>query len=338
MTAIERSLIGLSMTAIFACNGERTVSEEDAPREQAATECRLLFDCDCEPGYETEQECTEQRQDTYESQWGILRASDLTWDGSCLGAYLDELEGQGCAPPDLDFDQDDFDDLECTAPCLPYHGNVGLGDACQVYSGVGFSNCAQGTVCFNEVCVDPCAGFDEGLAAGEACRDGFEVLGDCGEGLVCDAGGSDTCIALPGPGQACPQNQCAEGSFCQQIITDTMCVAQLPNGMACNDAEECIGGHCIQGSCSDLPQGGQPCAGECAEGFSCESGVCVAPAMEGQPCSTVSCDVGLVCVDSFCMAGPSEGQPCLEGQCAEAFMCGPEETCVPRRAAVCDLQ
>lgn len=332
---------GVLALALFGgCKDERTVSEDDAPAEQAKTECRLLFDCGCEPGYATEGECVETRTPEYEQQWAAGRASGLTWDGSCLGTALDALDELGCQAPEVQppgEENPDFEQDECERPCLPYHGDVELGAPCTPVSNDGFSNCAQGLFCFDGVCADPCALFDASLAEGEACRSGFEVLGNCAEELVCDAGGSDTCIALPGPGQPCPQGACAEGSWCQQIVTDTMCVALLANGGECNADEECISAYCQSDVCADVPEEGQPCTDRCTGALFCDAGTCSAGAAAGESCEARPCAFGLLCLEGVCDVGPGEGEPCADGQCAIEYVCGGDSICAARDAIVCSL-
>jgi hypothetical protein len=334
---IQGVVLGLALVA--GCKDGRTVDEADAAAEQAKTECNLLFECGCEPGYVDEAECVQAREPQYEGLWAPAREAGLTWDGRCLGAALDALDELGCRPPEIGpGDGQDLDeDAACERPCLPYHGDVELGAPCSNVGGNVFSNCAQGLFCAESVCVDPCDLFANAIAEGEPCRDGFEVLGDCAEGLVCDAGASDTCIALPGPGQACPQGACAEGSWCQQIGTDAMCVELLPVGGECDDGRACASAYCQAGTCADVPAEGEPCTDLCADALFCDGGVCSRGAAAGESCETRICEFGLVCLSGVCEPGPGEGEPCAEGQCAIDFTCGPEGTCEPREAIVCSL-
>lgn len=91
--------------------------------------------------------------------------------------------------------------------------------------------------------------------------------------------GSDTCQPLPGLGEPCPNAACAEGLWCQTIISDSSCAARLGPGSrdeACL-SESCSGGECSGGGgVLDRPGPNETCAGPCIDELVCAGGTCVA--------------------------------------------------------------
>lgn len=80
---------------------------------------------------------------------------------------------------------------------------------------------------------------------------------------------------------------------------DSVVVPLVPASGACDQGWECIGGSCIDAICVTKPGGGFPCDNmDCAAGFNCESGLCVALKADLTECNYASecqsgvCDVG----------------------------------------------
>jgi hypothetical protein len=86
-----------------------------------------------------------------------------------------------------------------------------------------------------------------GKAVGEACSFGD----DCVKTATCDDA-TNKCVPRKALGAACTgsggfaNDECVEGAYCQASGT---CAAQRPNGAACNDDDECLGGDCRNGEC-----------------------------------------------------------------------------------------
>jgi Dickkopf N-terminal cysteine-rich region len=88
-----------------------------------------------------------------------------------------------------------------------------------------------------EVCEAMFAGT---VAAGQACAGDFEcVQGNYCQGLGAP-GSQGMCAALPGANEACPDGQCADGTYCKSGT----CAALEANGQGCEEPENCQSGYC----------------------------------------------------------------------------------------------
>jgi hypothetical protein len=74
---------------------------------------------------------------------------------------------------------------------------------------------------------------------------------DCFAGLYCDGAESRTCLAAPGPGEACPYfGRCSKGAVC---TSTGRCVLPNADGAPCTAADECaLGSSCNRGICLPL--------------------------------------------------------------------------------------
>ncbi len=303
------SLLLLLLTGGCKDDGPRVVPEEKAAETSAETECRLLFGCECDHlVYADEADCVESRKAEYNSLHNPILQMGLTYDGECLAFQLDALQDLGCALPDS---SGEATEETCMTFCSVYHGAAQLGETCSFYSiDQTYSDCDQGLICYASKCEDPCEVIDEGaadlkLGMGEPCQDGFEVLGECDEGLACDSGGSDTCIELPGEGAPCLNDECADGFWCQTVITESTCVAQFTDGETCANSEECRSGYCGGSTCAKMPALGESCFNDCEEGLYCIGGVCSeGPGLDEQCFGGSHCAPGLVCEANFCRLPP----------------------------------
>jgi hypothetical protein len=254
------------------------IPENDLPEASAATLCELLFGCACENvAHPDEATCVETWRETTSADQLAAQEAGLTYDAQCAGNLLAMAEANGCAP------QVEFD---CSSVCAAYHGQQGPGEPCTVpvANQPSWSDCAQGLWCFG-TCEDLCGVPQDSLGEGDACRDeDGQPLGQCDfeANLFCDFT-SNTCIALPGPGEPCYAGElCAAGAMCDWSGTDATCVPLPGEGETCTFL--CASGfYCdivdgSEGSCVGLPGEGQPCSpqGQCAADYFCDGDVCEA--------------------------------------------------------------
>ncbi|AKF03469.1 Tryptophan synthase alpha chain [Sandaracinus amylolyticus] len=201
-------------------------------------------------------------------------------------------------------------------------------------------------------------------AAASAC----DATSECGEALLCSEGGTciardhetcspedacgnlQTCRAPRAcaprgvAGATCTESRdCAPALFCSD--ESRTCVARPTEGQPCAPGNVCaLGLGCDMdggGTCRPLPTAGQPCAyrdGDtpfvCAGDLACVDNECAAAPGEGEPCAFGNvCATGLACdftrEGSFCIVPRVGGGECMSDRsCADAFHCGPENTCV----------
>lgn len=154
--------------------------------------------------------------------------------------------------------------------------------------GCSASGCPYGQICtgmfgFAETCV-PIA------KAGEACSTGFNPR-PCQGGLQCipDGGTGDGVCGKAVAGTPCNLLTCSDGTYC---AADGGCANRAALGAACANTNECtLGLLCITsndaGTCFTPSLGGGACgdpAGhQCAYGFDCHDGGCLAKACLASP-------------------------------------------------------
>lgn len=124
--------------------------------------------------------------------------------------------------------------------------------------------CAEGTTCFEGICISLCDGQGEG----EACA----ADGDCCTGICCGGACRDTECCID---DTDPNARCAKGSSCFEGI----CVVDCDSGgegEACSEDADCCAGICCEGACHDI----ECCIADedpnarCPDGTSCFEGVC----------------------------------------------------------------
>jgi hypothetical protein len=233
----------------------------------------------------------------------------------------------------------------------------------------GLTTCLEGACRYERSMGEPCVVDHQcpegGICVGAICTAqgdlGAPCTGDraCKSALVCDTSSDEpTCIALPGDGELCVHNRCAEGTSCtfgpdEQEGTCRTLVAQ---GGAClvyntpTDSRCASGLYCVEaGTCQ--PPGGldEPCgvfsSESCAEGLWCsrETHTCQAPVAQGEACnpywlntcaSGLGCDCGVEDA-SLCGSYPREHQAtdtcqplvAIDGACFRSSECA-SGTCI----------
>ncbi|HRI65732.1 MAG TPA: DUF1566 domain-containing protein, partial [Polyangium sp.] len=163
--------------------------------------------------------------------------------------------------------------------------------------------CSTATQCFSEFCVD-------GVCCNTACAGTCEACSGLTNNGVCTpmAKGTD-------PDGECTKGVCSGARACE-----------YENGETCSIGENCISTFCVVGLC---------CPTACAQGASCETGICVCPGTTRITCDdgTNACTEGAtdddncVCKDAAtdddnCGAcgtkcDPTKHQDCLSGVCED---------------------
>ncbi len=207
---------------------------------------------------------------------------------------------------------------EGTSECM---AKVGKDQACTLPS-----QCEKGLHCgldpisFAGVCTPP-------ADVGQACKPdaGAESFGPgqgtaCVTGSVCSFSAADKASCLPVVASGQP---CSHPFQCDKL--DLTCVGWTPGGkgvcgaypkqgetcippggiagkyQSCQDYLPCVGDQPV---CTALPGEGGACSGQCASGFSCVEGMCMAPAKAGEACDVLKgapCEPGLQCAGTKCV-------------------------------------
>jgi hypothetical protein len=283
--------IALGSLSLAACKDEgfRDVPAEEAPQTFADVVCGQAESCGCFEDLDDLNDFDTCKAE-YEAQLRFVieagAATGLTYDGTCIGRYLDLTTGLGCK---TDADDHDFWD-ECRW-CSLFHGHVAVGEPCEQLAGEDdedylFDDCAQGLYCVGGMCRDPCSTAGEGddcrvAACAEGLYCGWEwdpetdeesatcrrwaQQGEnceerhCANGLVCDWETS-TCEPLPprpGIGEPCPEGLCVDEAYCDTSDPDAQawtCHARKGEGQPCEQSQECLNYSCEDGACApDLP-------------------------------------------------------------------------------------
>ncbi len=259
---------------------------DDGINPDAAEVCGVWLGC-CTTQYTTSADCELVYQQQHEQWLFNEQMYGLTYAPACLRQQMLE-QAYGC-PGGLE--------RPACGRCHVLHGDNAVGEACDEGK-FGSAECEQGLECRLGVCTDTCVprGVDE------VCADGGDIFVACADGLVCDAGGSKTCVPLVAIGEECEPNvPCVPGAYCDAMM---VCAAQSGVDAACTGDEGCGEGlTCDAMMCRPIPQAGEACVAVCAAGFYCGMGTCVAEQPEGAACAAnEACAGDLACVDQVCTA------------------------------------
>lgn len=222
---------------LFGCLGEQFgpsdwhLTPDELPRYLHTTLCagyfprfpnEPIYDCSPNP-FLSESECNSLVGPHFERGVDAAVAAGLTFDEACA------LTGTT---------------FGCHVDCQMFFGTGTIGDPCEAF-GRQMSDCEQGLVCgVDRRCHVPC---DEPQIAleGDYCGPSRGVWeGSCAAGFAC--GNSGTCETAAGLGAPCDAaTLCAVGSWC----ADSICVAQVMGGEACDTHESCLSRLCSDGAC-----------------------------------------------------------------------------------------
>ncbi len=233
-------------------------------------------------------------------------------------------------------------DAGCPGVCARYE-NLALGEACLpeicLDDRERCEQCALGLVCSNNVCRpewqlgDACAaaidckpnlwcnrtlGQCQPVAQlGETCSDFEDTAPPCVQDLWCDGPtfGTGVCQPKSDAGGPCDQDgDCVETATCLPTADPLVhvCGAKQPNGAVCDSYADCESDLCDGDVCAPQPVASESCVGECAEGFTCKSSVCVENRAAGQPCDGTTECVYSRCENGLCTLRHHLGEPCSE--------------------------
>ena len=316
------ALTGLAAFGACSDKGFGEVPKDEAPTTVAKTICEQRSECGC---FEEQAATVELCKTQHETQWQTLLetgdAAGLTYDGKCVGRYLDQYDAVGCR---TELDADTLEDLLSCSICKVFYGDKTVGEACGATPGLAFfaDDCAQGLTCQANECADPCARAKEG----EDCR-----RQTCEDGLHCSYDydpqtGEDSavCIRPAGEGEDCIERGCAEGLVCLYAYepeTSAACQRPAGNGEACSD---------------------RPCGEDLqcdAETFTCAPAP--APPGPGDPCpggwcgAEAWCDTSEANPDSWvCQPKKAEGESCTSDEECANWDCD-DGVCRPAGPLVC---
>jgi len=295
----------VAVVGLGACGGDNG----GRPRAEAlqaliATHCERVDTCEC-GGTLMADTCSDVLSDRWNERVREGERRDLQYDGACFASLSAQVEILRCEAPSV---QEGL----CQSFCAIFHGGRALGESCESYDAL-VSDCAQGLVCSQNMCTEPCAALD-GRVLGERCSAPMDssAYDDCAKDLFCDTE-SGFCAALVGEGESCQEVRCIDGFDCVETAEfEFRCVAEPME-------EE-------QSPCDALHCGPQAFCDQVGDDV-----VCTLYAKEGESCFERSCDERLTCINETCRGPAEEGEICFAGRvCAEDYRCDPTlDVCVP---------
>lgn len=310
--------------------------KEDAARDDAkrlvAEFCESAERCECAADL-ADGDCVGHRTRVWNERIDAGRERELTYDAECFESQVAAAVEQGC------WGAGKYTPHLCESFCAVFHGSKALGADCRGFDEV-VSDCAQGLVCADGTCVEPCQQLS-GIAVGERCMtDEGEMIEDCADGLQC-LYETKTCVNLPALGETC-SGACAYGAWCD--YNSSTCVAFQGEGEDCRQLECNADLYCAYmydgvsetAVCQRYAAEGDSCAlARCGPGLGCGTDqLCRGPGDDaGEPCSAAGCIETLVCdyaIDQ-CVVPPGDvGAACPLGQCGPGLFCDtmvPEPVC-----------
>ena len=303
-------------------------------QEMVQTLCEHAQACVCNDVVHGEDGCESTQRELWQDRLRQATEAGLSYAPDCVEQRAETLGQVGCA-----FPATDGVDL-CSSFCSPFVGERTMGQSCTAIDAV-ISDCAQGLVCSEGVCSEPCQVLT-GLPLGATCMtDEGMQFDECVQGTFC-SWETRSCQGLPELGQPCFEGRCAEG-WCSYDGAMPVCQPAAGPGEPCQNIG-CQPGLVCSWSANDQPvclepgDAGEPCADwQCKSGLLCSSQMlCIAPPGEGETCVSGQCQEGLLCDWDLqrCVSPPQgEGQPCPQGVCGSDLWCDqsqvPEGQCLP---------
>ncbi len=355
----------------FFCNGSDCIQKSaDGGTCSRPGECQSGF---CVEGFCCNAACGAPCDSCRNARTGLLDGTcapvtdGLAGDPACSGNLLCTGTSASC-PATCTLD------VDCVAGYFCDSGSCVL-KAAQGQPCTSGNEC-QSTFCVDNVCCntacsgecDSCSAALKGGGSNGVCgatAAGTDPDGDCTAELAYCVGGPG--VAASNCDTTCDPNddgQCVPGAFCDATQNPDVCVADLPNGDACENGGDCQSGFCVDGVCCN-----EACDGAC-EGCSdfftgITNGVCGSFGSGTDPesecgnyfCSLNGCNDNcesnddLLCkMDTYCfeVGGPANDQCrateidgvacenlgdcqsgfCVDGVCCEALCDGECEACI----------
>ncbi len=297
--------------------------------------CERVSACGC-GGDVQPQGCGDELSERWSARMRNATRMNLTYDAECFEGLSPIIEDYRCYWPG-------GTNPLCVDFCAVYHGDKLLGEECESFDTL-VSDCAQGLMCHQGACAEPCPALS-GRQLGEQCGNEGEAYDDCAQGLSCDWQ-IGRCVTLPEVGELCNggSDSCGPGLVCSWQTG--LCAAAATSGQSCQDTECDDGLYCDwrEGTggkgeqiCVPFVSEGQSCDNaQCGEGLRCnEQRVCTLPPGPGQLCLWGSeCNEDAVCNfdTGLCLALPEAGASCINNSCADGTWCqttpeDPDGTC-----------
>ncbi len=274
--------LGLAGIMVVACNDGGGLSAQDAPTVIANAACDWFYSCNCanldDARFSSIEDC--RLEVAGEVQDGIDEgeAAGLSFSSECAQRVVDLIDTLGCATlGELILDPRKLGAALEIQDCKLYYGERGAGQHCTALEHSNGDDCVPEYACIDGVCQV----VANDLRPGDSC---MPQDSRCATGLVCldiNGGTDPKCETLPSVGETCKgtldlcevQYYCEQSSkTCTRLPSVGQACAPFPNylQMRCD-----FGAVCVNETCEAAPGGGEPCLVTCAEGFSCENGVCV---------------------------------------------------------------
>ncbi|MCA9707994.1 MAG: hypothetical protein KDK70_19230 [Myxococcales bacterium] len=309
---------------LLACRAEPDTFGPQGPELRALVDehCQSVSDCSCASELVADG-CTDALLDRWEERRTAAKSLGLEYDVECFDTLHSQIADYDCYWPGGSTPL-------CSSFCAVFHGDAELGQPCEGHDDQA-STCAQGLLCSQGTCVEPCAALG-GRLQGESCGSPeFGIYDDCAPGLWCNLQ-SYVCTPLPAEGQDCFDASCGPDLYCnwQTLV----CEPAATQGQSC-DFRQCADDlYCEwldgQQTCQPYAQPGESCSGRpCRSDLYCnDDDLCVEAPREAEPCLWGSiCAAGYVCDGAVgaCVTPPDAGELCIQGSCSTGSWCDVSE-------------
>ena len=294
MPRLRKLTILLALSLLGACHDEEGSLPLGELREKALDAvCDYTTQCE---GFPSVASCKTSTFRTTDQLIAAVNAGRIKYDGKAAAACLDVLRATGCNRTDSP--------AEGPLPCAEtFKGTLPAGTTCNVNE-----------ECVSGICTDIYCTSTSACCTG-TCEDSPAAVNPVSVGGNCRAANA----------------VCAQGSYCNQSGTTSICAVGPAVGQPCDPAEITTG-RCLNHAVCVAPSGGAlgTCTPPPAEGQTCDpngpacnssldycdssSGKCVRRLAPGMACPNGDECVGYAsCVSGTCVALQQVGAPCEEG-------------------------
>ncbi len=286
-----------------------------------AAECAALVDCGCVAPSGLGQDLAACVA-TRSGELAAVEAQGYAWDGECAARRVAAIAVE-CGGGG---------EMPCEVEgCELFHKDAGVGQACEFVGGstiwLDASECTAALNCAGGLCVPGCG---ENLCDGQLCGADESCFHDDGDSGMCltNVGLGHHCGHIYGPGCAaglvCAGDDPWDGTCVQVGEACQPCAGACEAGLFCDDSTHL---------CWPKFPAGAPCAlGEHCESMTCgPDGRCAPIPGEGEACPGHVCAEGLACGwPNFCWAIAGRGEPCPGiYHCEAGLVCGATGVCEP---------